>query len=71
MSDWLSREHRKWVYGICLAVVPLLVAYGVIEQDAAPLWIALVGAVVAPSLALRNLSPEDSPEEAPGFEDSE
>ena len=48
----LSREGRKWLYGICLAAVPLLVLYGVISKDAAPLWIALIGAVVSPTLAL-------------------
>lgn len=52
-----SREVRKWVYGISLAVIPLLVAYGVLDEAAAPLWVALVGAVVAPGLALANLTP--------------
>lgn len=57
--DWLvSREGRKWVYGVCLAVVPLLVAYGVIDGEAAPLWIAVIAALVAPSLALANLTPD-------------
>jgi hypothetical protein len=54
-----NREVRKWLYSVSLTVVPLLVAYGIIEQDAAPLWIALVGSVLAPSLALTHLSPKD------------
>lgn len=54
-----SREVRKALYGICLAAVPLLVFYGVISEDAAPLWIAMIGAVLAPSLALANLTPKD------------
>ena len=54
----LSRDGRKWIYGVCLAAVPLLVAYGAIEKDDAPLWIALIGAVVAPVLALANLTPD-------------
>ena len=58
MRDWLSnREHRKWIYGVCLAAVPILVLYGVIDESAAPLWIALIGALVAPSLALANMTP--------------
>lgn len=58
MKDWLAnRENRKWIYGVCLAVVPLLVAYGVIDESVAPLWIALIGALVAPALALANLTP--------------
>ena len=56
----LSREGRKWLYGIALTVVPLLVAYGVLTEDAAPLWIALIGSFLAPTLALTHLSPVDS-----------
>ena len=58
--NWLNnREHRKWLYGISLAAIPLLVAYGVVSEDAAPLWVALVGSVLAPSLALSHLTPEE------------
>lgn len=61
MANWLgNRENRKWIYAVCLAAVPLLVLYGVIDEAAAPLWIALIGAIVAPSLALRNLPPKES-----------
>ena len=56
----LSREGRKWLYGIALAVVPLLVVYGVISEEEAPLWIALVGSFLAPTLALTHLSPVES-----------
>lgn len=59
MHKALSRENRKWIYAICLAAVPLLVLYGVIDEASAPLWVALIGAVVAPSLALANLTPKD------------
>lgn len=55
----LSREGRKWLYGIALTVVPLLVAYGVVTEDAAPLWIALIGSLLAPTLALTHLTPEE------------
>ena len=55
----LSREGRKWLYGIALTVVPLLVAYGVLEKSDAPLWIALVGSILAPTLALTHLTPEE------------
>lgn len=57
MEKYLSREVRKWIYGISLAAVPLLVLYGVIDESAAPLWVALIGAVVAPTLALTHLTP--------------
>ena len=58
MNKWLSREQRKWLYGVCLTVVPLLVFYGIINQDSAPLWIALVAAILSPAVALGNLTPE-------------
>lgn len=53
---WFSdRPHlRRWVYGIALAVVPILTAYGLISEDLAPLWVSLLSAVLVPSLALAN-----------------
>lgn len=54
-----DREVRKWLYGISLTVVPLMVAYGAIEKQDAPLWIALAGSILAPSLALAHLTPKD------------
>lgn len=60
LKGWIiSRDGRKWVYTVSLALIPLLVFYGVISEDSAPLWIALVGAVVAPVMALTHLSPPD------------
>jgi predicted exporter len=54
---------RRWVYGIALAGIPLLVAFGIIEESQAPLWVAFIGAVVAPGLALANISPEPAGDE--------
>jgi hypothetical protein len=57
---WLNnREVRKWLYGVSLAAIPLLVAYGIIEKDDAPLWIALAGSILAPTLALAHLPAKD------------
>ncbi len=55
----IPAHTRRWIYGICLAAVPLLVALGILEEQIAPLVIALVGAVIAPSLALANVTPDD------------
>lgn len=52
---------RKWVYGISLAIVPLLVAYGIIREETAPLWVSLVSAVLVPSLALANTPAATAP----------
>lgn len=37
---------RRWLYIVAAAVVPLLVFYGVITEDSAPLWIALAASVL-------------------------
>ena len=55
-----SREARKSLYLISLAVIPLLVFYGVITEDAAPLWIALIGSILAPTMALAHMPPKDT-----------
>lgn len=61
---WLtSRPGRKWVYGVSLTVIPLLVAYGLIEESIAPLLVAMFGAIVAPSMALTHMTPTDQPAE--------
>lgn len=63
--NWLSHHPaaRKWVYGVALAVVPLLTAYGLVREELAPLWISLISAVLVPSLALAN-TPSSTPHEA-------
>lgn len=58
----MSREGRKYIYIISLAVIPLLVAYGVIDEEVAPLWVALAGAVIAPVVALTHLTPKEPTE---------
>lgn len=48
---------RKWLYGVAVALIPLLVAYGLMSTNEAPLWLALIAAVLggAPNLvALAN-----------------
>lgn len=61
MDKWLDRKTRMWLYGITVAVVPILVAYDVISETSAPLWISLAAAVLAvaaPAVALKNITPE-------------
>lgn len=62
LSKLMSREGRKYIYIVSLAVIPLLVAYGVIDEAIAPLWVALAGAVIAPVVALTHLSPKEPKE---------
>lgn len=52
MTRYLTPAVRKWVYGVALALLPLLIAYGVLSAEDAPLWAALIGAVLVPALAV-------------------
>ena len=56
MSKYLTPSVRRWVYGIALAVVPLLVLYGILDERSAPLWVALISAVVVPGLAVAHVT---------------
>lgn len=55
----LSPKARRYLYGIALCVMPLLVFYGILAEAAAPLWVALAGAVLVPTLALANVPKSD------------
>lgn len=46
MEDKIPQEVRAWLYRISAAVVPLLVFYGVLAEDAAALWLGVLGAVL-------------------------
>lgn len=60
----LTESQRKWVYGIVIAALPVLAAYGILGPDHAPMWVALAAAVLgvsSSSLAAANVGtpPED------------
>ena len=60
----LTEHQRKWVYGIVIAALPVLAAYGILGTDDAPMWVALAAAVLGVSsstLAAANVGtePED------------
>lgn len=47
----IPRQVRRWLYQVATAAVPLLVTYGIIDQQTAPLWIALAASVTATATA--------------------
>ena len=51
-STFDSERVQRYLHGVTVAAVPLLVAYGLISADDAPLWVALGTAVLAPGVAL-------------------
>ena len=42
----MNEKTRAWIYRIAIAVVPLLVMYGLIEDSSAALWLGVVGALL-------------------------
>lgn len=52
---WLTPDVRRWLYGIATALVPILVIYGLIESETAPMWIALVASVLGTGTALAHV----------------
>ncbi|WGD36835.1 hypothetical protein [Lysinibacter sp. HNR] len=55
---WIKSEAtRLWIYGITAALLPLLIAIGVLTAEHGGLWLNLVAAVLgtgAPALAGAN-----------------
>ena len=47
---------RAWIYRVLTAAVPLVAAYGFIDQRTAALWVSLAGAILGTSLAAYNTS---------------
>ena len=57
----MNATQRTWLYGVATAIIPILVAYGLITTEHAPLWLALVAAVLAavPSFtAIQHVTPD-------------
>lgn len=55
----MKLSTRKYIYGICLALGPIALSYGLITDEQWPLFATLASAVIAPGLALQNLGGED------------
>lgn len=46
MNKILSPATRRWVYGVCIAAVPVLVYFKLLPPEAAPVILPLVLAVL-------------------------
>jgi len=63
--DWLTEPRRAYIYRVALAVMALLVLYGLVGVDEAPAWIVVIGAVLGvgtTGLATLNTSTKTRPE---------
>lgn len=56
MDQLFSERARAYYYGIVTAAAPVAVFYGVIEDQAAPLWIGLAASVFGTGMARVNTS---------------
>ena len=57
-SKILARRGRIWLYSVGLAVIGLLVGYGVLTNETATLWSALLAPLLG--LAIANVPAEDT-----------
>ena len=51
-----NEQTRAYIYRVLTAAVPLVTAYGIIDQRTAALWVSLAGAILGTSLAAYNTS---------------
>jgi hypothetical protein len=49
-----TQNVRAWIYRVATAAMPLLIAYGVVKEQDAALWIGAVSALLVPGLAAAN-----------------
>lgn len=63
MTRYLTPSRRRWIYGIAIAALPLLIAYGVLDDSTAAVWAAVLGAVLVPGLALGHVTDNQDDED--------
>ena len=51
-----NEQTRAWIYRVLTAAVPLVTAYGIIDQRTAALWLGVIGALLGIGLASMNTS---------------
>jgi hypothetical protein len=59
MDRVFSEPVRAWLYRVGMAVVPLLVTYGLLDEGTSGLWVGVLGAALGfgvPALAAANTS---------------
>lgn len=51
-----SESTRAYLYRVSTVVLPLLVAYGAVNDNTAALWASAAGAILVPGMAAVNTS---------------
>ena len=57
MNAVLTPAVRRWIYGVATAALPILVAYGVLDERGVSLWAALLGSLLVPAMAFVHTDP--------------
>ena len=52
----MKESTRAWIYRILTPLSALVIAYGVVDEQKAALWVALAMAVFSGGLAIKNTS---------------
>ena len=56
----IPARWRKWLYGVSIATVPVLVAVGWVDDNLAPAIIGLANAVFIGGLAMANVPKDEA-----------
>lgn len=46
MSKYFTPKVRRWIYGVCIALVPVLVYFQLLPADASPVILPLILAIL-------------------------
>ena len=52
----MTESTRAYIYRVLLAAQPLVVAYGIVTDQMAALWLSVLAAVLGNGLAAKNTS---------------
>lgn len=71
MTWLMTATGRRWIYSVSVASIAILVAYGVIRDDQAPLWLSFAAAVLGlagPATALGHVTPDPADQDMPSLD---
>ena len=54
----IPANYRRWLYAVGIAAVPVLVAFGWLEDSIAPAVVGLIYAVLMGGMAVSNVTPD-------------
>jgi len=54
----IPANYRRWLYAVGIAAVPVLVAFGWLEDSMAPAIVGLLYAVLMGGMAVANVTPD-------------